>query len=78
MMILPEDEAAPDLRPDVAVLAVGLVAIAIVSATTLPFATTIASTLATTAGSRGSRCQSRLGGPCCRAAALELRRNERS
>ena len=37
MMILPEDEA-PDLRPDVAVLAVGLVAIAIVSATTLPFA----------------------------------------
>ena len=45
MMILPEDEAAPDLRPDVAVLAVGLVAIAIVSATTLPFATTIASTV---------------------------------
>ena len=45
MMILPENEAAPDLRPDVVVLTVGTVAIAIVSATTLPVPTTIASTV---------------------------------
>jgi len=45
MIILPKDEAAPDLRPDMAVLSIGLVAIAIISATTLPYATAIASTV---------------------------------
>lgn len=45
MTILPEDAAAPDLRPDVVVLTVGSVATAIVSATTLPFSATIASTV---------------------------------
>ena len=43
MVTLPENEAVPDLRPDLAVLTVGSVAIAIVSATTLPWPTAMAS-----------------------------------